>query len=233
MSNLLKEAIVDAKALRESALKNAETVVIEKYSEEVKETLEKLLEQEDDIGLALPGEEPVADEPVDAADPLAAEEPALDAMPVEEPLGAEELPAEEDGLADEDIPLGATNDFADLDGQNLGNLAGDGTTQQLTIDLGALQESVEALKQSIEEDEEVDLSEFLNEEDEEEINEEDAVDAADETIAAAEEELEEEMSAEEDDDLEDKAAEVAAGGVLDGIMATMSEDSRVFFWISL
>ena len=225
MSNLLKEAIVDAKALRESALKNAETVVIEKYSEEVKETLEKLLEQEDDIGLALPGEEPVADEPIDAADPLAAEEPALDAMPVEEPLGAEELPAEEDGLADEDIPLGATNDFADLDGQNLGNLAGDGTTQQLTIDLGALQESVEALKQSIEEDEEVDLSEFLNEEDEEEINEEDAVDAADETIAAAEEELEEEMSAEEDDDdLEDKAAEVAAGGVLDGIMATMSED---------
>ena len=107
MSNLLKEAIVDAKALRESALKNAETVVIEKYSEEVKETLEKLLEQEDDIGRALPGEEPVADEPIDAADPLAAEEPALDAMPVEEPLGAEELPAEEDGLADEDIPLGA------------------------------------------------------------------------------------------------------------------------------
>lgn len=225
MSNLLKEAIVDAKALRESALKNAETVVIEKYSEEVKETLEKLLEQEDDIGLALPGEEPVADEPVDAADPLAAEEPALDAMPAEEPLGAEELPAEEDGLTDEDIPLGATNDFADLDGQNLGNLAGDGATQQLTIDLGALQESVEALKQSIEEDEEVDLSEFLNEEDEEEINEEAGVDAADETIAAAEEELEEEMSAEEDeDDLGDKAAETVADSALDGIMGAMSED---------
>ena len=48
MSNLLKEAIVDAKALRESALKNAETIVIEKYSEEVKNTLQKLLEQEFD-----------------------------------------------------------------------------------------------------------------------------------------------------------------------------------------
>ena len=37
MSSLLQEAIVDAKALRESALKNAENSVIEKYSEEVRE----------------------------------------------------------------------------------------------------------------------------------------------------------------------------------------------------
>jgi len=47
MSSLLKEAIVDAKALRESALKNAETTVIEKYSEEVKATLQQLLEQDE------------------------------------------------------------------------------------------------------------------------------------------------------------------------------------------
>jgi hypothetical protein len=32
MSNLLSEAIVDAKALRDAALKSAETAVIEKYS---------------------------------------------------------------------------------------------------------------------------------------------------------------------------------------------------------
>ena len=38
MSNLLERAIVDAKALREAALKNAEQLVIEKYSEEVKIT---------------------------------------------------------------------------------------------------------------------------------------------------------------------------------------------------
>ena len=31
MSNLLKEAMVDAKALREAALKNAESSVINKY----------------------------------------------------------------------------------------------------------------------------------------------------------------------------------------------------------
>ena len=175
MSNLLKEAIVDAKALRESALKNAETIVIEKYSEEVKDTLQKLLEQEDDLGLALPGEEPAADAAPDplAADPLAAEEPALDAAPAEEePVDAEAAPEEGEGLADEDIPLGATNDFGDLEGQNLGDFAGGGEGQQLTIDLGALQESIEALKQSIDEDEEVDLSEFLNEEDDGEEMEE-------------------------------------------------------------
>ena len=231
MSNLLKEAIVDAKALRESALKNAETIVIEKYSEEVKDTLQKLLEQEDDLGLALPGEEePAADAGADplAADPLAAEEPALDAAPAEEePLDAEAAP-EEDGLADEDIPLGATDDFANLDGQNLGDFAGEGEGQQLTIDLGALQESIEALKQSIDEDEEVDLSEFINEEEDEELNEEDAVEAADETIEAAEEaaaeELDEEMDDDGEDDLEDKAAEAVADSALDGIMSAMSED---------
>ena len=101
----------------------------------------------------------------------AAEEPALDAAPAEEePLDAEAAP-EEDGLADEDIPLGATDDFANLDGQNLGDFAGEGEGQQLTIDLGALQESIEALKQSIDEDEEVDLSEFINEEEDEELDE--------------------------------------------------------------
>ena len=37
MSNLLERAIIDAKALKEAALKNAEQLVIEKYSKEVKE----------------------------------------------------------------------------------------------------------------------------------------------------------------------------------------------------
>ena len=55
MSNLLKEAIVDARALRDSALKNAEATIIEKYSQEVKNTVDQLLEQDeglmgDDLG---------------------------------------------------------------------------------------------------------------------------------------------------------------------------------------
>ena len=50
MSVLLEQAIVDAKALKEAALKNAETTIIEKYSDEVKNTLNRLLEQ-DELGL--------------------------------------------------------------------------------------------------------------------------------------------------------------------------------------
>ncbi len=48
MSSMLEQAIVDAAALKEAALKNAENSIIEKYSMEVKETLDKLLEQEED-----------------------------------------------------------------------------------------------------------------------------------------------------------------------------------------
>jgi len=47
MSSLLEEAIVDATALKEAALKNAENLIIEKYSQEVKSTMSTLLEQED------------------------------------------------------------------------------------------------------------------------------------------------------------------------------------------
>ena len=60
MSSLLEEAIVDAKALKEAALKNAEDAVLEKYSGEIKKALDTLLEQEDPLqGL---GEEPSSDE---------------------------------------------------------------------------------------------------------------------------------------------------------------------------
>ena len=47
MSSMLDQAIVDAQALREAALKNAENVVLEKYSGEVKKALDTLLEQEE------------------------------------------------------------------------------------------------------------------------------------------------------------------------------------------
>ena len=50
MSSLLEEAIVDAKALKDAALKNAETAVLEKYAGEVKGALSALLEQ-DEMGL--------------------------------------------------------------------------------------------------------------------------------------------------------------------------------------
>jgi len=47
MSSMLEQAIVDAKALREAALKNAEQAVIDKYAPEIKAAVESLLEGED------------------------------------------------------------------------------------------------------------------------------------------------------------------------------------------
>jgi len=44
MSSMLEQAIVDAKALKEAALKNAEQAVIDKYSTEIKAAVEELLE---------------------------------------------------------------------------------------------------------------------------------------------------------------------------------------------
>ncbi len=49
MSTMLEQAVIDATALREVALKNAEATVIEKYSHKIKEAVETLLEQ--DLGL--------------------------------------------------------------------------------------------------------------------------------------------------------------------------------------
>ena len=72
MSSMLEQAIVDAKSLREAAIKNAEETLIEKYSDDIKEAVEKLLEQDEDMD-ALEGEEEEGPEGI----PLAAMEDEL------------------------------------------------------------------------------------------------------------------------------------------------------------
>jgi ribosomal protein S17E len=47
MSSMLDQAIIDATALREAAIKSAEQAVVEKYSTEIKEAVEKLMEEND------------------------------------------------------------------------------------------------------------------------------------------------------------------------------------------
>ena len=47
MSSLLEQAIIDATALKEAALKNAEAQVLERYSSEVKDAIKNLLEQDE------------------------------------------------------------------------------------------------------------------------------------------------------------------------------------------
>ena len=74
MSDMLEQAIIDAEALKEAATKNAETLVLEKYSNQIKEAVDSLLEQEDlgaameaDLGLGGGGAETPADPAAEGA----------------------------------------------------------------------------------------------------------------------------------------------------------------------
>ena len=123
MSNMLDQAIVDAQALREAAIKSAEQAVVEKYAPEVKQAIQKLLEQEPgdmDMGLDAADEDesevmdniPMAHDPdqaeeevvvVDLDQIIAAAEADADAGEEEFELGRDEI-ADEVGIE----PLEAT-----------------------------------------------------------------------------------------------------------------------------
>ena len=88
MSNLLERAIVDAKALKEAALRSAEQLVIEKYSDEVKKAVDTIIEQDiggdldldlgGDLGMEPTGEDPTAAAPESAEPAEPEEEQSLD-----------------------------------------------------------------------------------------------------------------------------------------------------------
>jgi len=85
MSNLLEQAIIDAKQLKEAAMKNAENLVLEKYADTIKQAAYKLLsEQEEDV---LGDPEGLEGEETEVAELPPA---PLSAMAVEEPLEADE-----------------------------------------------------------------------------------------------------------------------------------------------
>jgi len=64
MSSMLDQAIVDAKALKEAAIKSAESSIIEKYSQEIREAVDTMLGKED----ILAEEDMVANIPMAASD---------------------------------------------------------------------------------------------------------------------------------------------------------------------
>lgn len=47
MTSLLEESIVDATSLKEAAIKNAQTLILEKYASEIKEAVDSILEADD------------------------------------------------------------------------------------------------------------------------------------------------------------------------------------------
>jgi len=102
MSTLLEQAIVDAEALKEAAIKNAEAAIIEKYSSEVRDAVNSLLEQEEET-LDEEEESPVMEEVPYAIEE--GDEPImvrLDLEALERALSEEEEPVEEshEDLAD-------------------------------------------------------------------------------------------------------------------------------------
>ena len=133
MSNLLERAIIDAKALKEAAIKNAEQLVIEKYSEEVKQAVDQLLEQEDPLGggdpladfASLTGEEPATDDAglgSDATEPAEGEEEGGGLDP-ESIIGG--LPNSFNSDEDEMISIKLDSLEADYDEEDEGPFAGD------------------------------------------------------------------------------------------------------------
>jgi hypothetical protein len=96
MSDMLEQAIIDADALREAATKNAETLVLEKYSNQIKEAVETLLEQ-DELEAGLEGDLGIPPEPGASPEDV---DPTMGPLP---------SPSEQSSVM-EHIPLAVTSD---------------------------------------------------------------------------------------------------------------------------
>jgi hypothetical protein len=187
MSNLLKEAIVDAAALKEAALKNAEASIIDKYSVEVKETVERLLEQDE------------------LAPDLGDDFGELDAA-------APEDNGEHREITEEEIPLAATDNLSDEVGKNLEEMPTEDEEVVFNVNLGALNETIEALQAELSESDEIDIDpdELVSA-----LSEEDSMKATDE------------LSEEATLDVDSEAAKVDAEHSADeDLLDTMEEDQE-------
>ena len=164
MSSMLEQAIVDAKALKEAALKNAEQAVIDKYSSEIKAAVEELLE----------GNEPqqTINEEMDV--PFASDPSLTDDKPVEMEMEFEFNPE------DFRLDLESIKAQAEADPESGGEKPQD--TESLAADIGADAPAEEApaadaggledlLQEGDEEDDDLlnELLSLLEQEDEEEL----------------------------------------------------------------
>ena len=203
MSSLLEQAIVDAKALKEAAMKNAEATIIDKYSEEVKSTLNQLLEQDELEALLGGGEET----------PSAGAEAAID----------EEVEADE--IA-EGVPDAFTEDSAALGGVS------EGEATEVTIDFKELAEALNELREGIQEEETLEEAEEEEAEEkmeeEMDLDEESIMEMVASMLSEEDEETLEE--AEEDDDVMEEGEEDGelyeelSDALLDAIMEKLTVD---------
>tara|TARA_R110002020_G_scaffold474768_1_gene707115 strand:+ start:1950 stop:3017 length:1068 start_codon:yes stop_codon:yes gene_type:complete len=164
MSTLLEQAIVDATALKEAALKSAENSILEKYAPEVKKAIDSLLEQDE----------------LDFGDEMGDEGEALDAVPL---AAAEEAPLCPCPDDDEEIEIDFDQLQAMMDEMPAEDAAGNMAVADLGVEAGQDEdeelELTEAILEAIESEEPPQLEEEAEEEDLEEDIEitEDNIDA--------------------------------------------------------
>ena len=88
MSSMLERAIIDASALKEAAIKNAEQEVLEKYSQDIKEAVNALLEQDEEEDIF--GDEEILEPDAEV------DEPVLDGIPPAATAGEKLCPCPDD-----------------------------------------------------------------------------------------------------------------------------------------
>ena len=144
MSSMLEQAIIDAETLRETALKNAEATLVEKYQDKIKDAVDTLLEQDETI----------------------TEEPILDELPLGASQGEKACPCPDEG---EEVDI----NLNDLMQQMQDDPAGANETESqedLAGEFGAEEELMESLEKIVEELDEDDVYEEKSLEEDEEIN---------------------------------------------------------------
>jgi hypothetical protein len=158
MSDMLKQAIIDANALKEAAIKNAETLVIEKYSSEIKDTIDKLLSEEEAMAMGaqttatiepstasvvndLPSSVTNDDNKIVSLD-LTALAKKIDADDAEEPEGSEmrdrgEIADDIAANAEDDLglDLDALEEEIDIDEEELKEVISSLLGEKVTVDL--------------------------------------------------------------------------------------------------
>jgi hypothetical protein len=200
MNKLLKEAIADAKAVRETALANAKLALEEAFTPRLQSMLSAKLSEEEHMDDDLPMEEPAVEEDMHYEEETEApmEEPAVEeGDEVEEPAVEEgeeveapvEAPAEEEDLELEAI-LRELEGEEEMDEQSDSSDIGTGDNK---LDVADSSDEQDPGKGDLtEEEEDIDLEEIINalREDDDAYSEEGPALEEDEEVAA-EEELEE------------------------------------------
>lgn len=144
MSNMLEQAIADAATLREQAIKNAEQSVLDKYSQQIKEAVDQMLEMDDAPqraqSIVAEAEEELMQEEEGAAAEAGPAESSFDAPPswdsrfddISMKLTAmvDNLPEDENGMIDLDL-----GDFSVPEDEEM---AASGAVEEPTSDLGDL-----------------------------------------------------------------------------------------------